>query len=367
MKIKILLLSANPKNTDSLRLSEEFRGIKESIKISKYRESFDIVRGEAVRVKDLRRLILEVAPHIIHFSGHGENAGIILENEAGRSHLLKGEALGELLSLFESIYCVVLNSCYSESQAKFLKSAVPYVVGMSQQINDKSSIHFSNGFYDALGSNRSIEDSFKFGLNAIKMWQENNKNTQRSFEIEKDEDYEEDIPVLLKGSVIRSLPTLSINKKEVLSNPLLDSIWDNLSPSLQDALALAANAARRKGKDIISTRTLFSALRRMSPDRLPAFFEQIPEDALPKATKNEIEPNINALSDIRLFSHCVQDSLNNLIPKINVDEKLTTEDIFVDIALNGKGKSVRRLRTHGINVNRINEIVKQLGWSIINR
>ena len=150
-------------------------------------------------------------------------------------------------------------------------------------------------------------------------------------------------------------------------NPIINSIWDNLSPSLQDALSLAANAARREGKDIISTRTLFSAMRRLQPDRLSEFFRELPEEALPKSVPEEVSIDAGAFSDIRLFSGCVQDSLNNLVPQTNTREKLSTEDIFLDIARYGKGDSVRQLRTHGISVNRINELVGQLGWSVLNR
>ena len=170
MKVKILLLAANPKSTSNLRLSEEFREIKESIQLSQYRDSFEIYQGDAVRVKDLRRLILEKTPHIIHFSGHGESDGILLENDNGEIHQVRGDILEELFSLFDSINCVILNSCYSIAQAECLGNVVPYIVGMRKSIEDRSSVDFSVGFYDAIASNRSVEDAFKFGVNAIKVW-----------------------------------------------------------------------------------------------------------------------------------------------------------------------------------------------------
>ena len=151
------------------------------------------------------------------------------------------------------------------------------------------------------------------------------------------------------------------------SNPLINTFWNNLSPSLQDALSLAANAARREGKDIISTRTLFAALRRLHPDPLSEFFDQIPSEALPNPVAQDVTADPNALSDIRLFSGCVQDSLSHLTPQAGPDDKLTAKDLFVDIARHGTGESVRRLRTYGIDSNRIDEIVRQLGWSVAER
>jgi hypothetical protein len=52
---KILILSANPKNTNQLRLGEEVREIKAALKQSKNREQFEVVTESALRVNDLRR------------------------------------------------------------------------------------------------------------------------------------------------------------------------------------------------------------------------------------------------------------------------------------------------------------------------
>jgi hypothetical protein len=153
----------------------------------------------------------------------------------------------------------------------------------------------------------------------------------------------------------------------IASNPLISSFWDNLSPSLQDAFSLAANDARRQGKDIISTRTLFAALRQLHPDPLPDFFDQIPSDALPEPVAPEVATDPDALSEIRQFSSCVQNSLDQLTSKSRIGNKLNVEELFVDIARNGTGASVRRLRTHGIDISRIDEIVRQLGWSVSRR
>ena len=170
---------------------------------------------------------------------------------------------------------------------------------------------------------------------------------------------------LLKERLSSGVPKNIVHFKP--SNPLVESFWDSLSPSLQDAIVLASNAARREGKDIISTRTLFAALRRLQPEPLPNLFAEIPSEALPKALSKGISSDMGALSEIRLFSSCVQDSLNHLTPKSSPTDKLAAEDIFVDIARYGTGSSVRRLRTFGIDAGRINEIVRQLGWTVADR
>ena len=55
---KILILTANPKNTDKLRLDEEVREIQAGLERAQKRDQFEIVTRWALRVDDLRRALL---------------------------------------------------------------------------------------------------------------------------------------------------------------------------------------------------------------------------------------------------------------------------------------------------------------------
>ncbi|MFM7788339.1 MAG: CHAT domain-containing protein, partial [Microcystis panniformis] len=137
---RILILSANPKNTAPLRLDEEMREIKEGLRRAKQRDNFVIETGQAVRYRDIRRTILDFEPNIVHFSGHGAGEeGLAFEDETGQVKLVEAQALASLFELFaDQIECVVLNACYSEVQAKAIAEHIPYVVGMSKSIGDKA-------------------------------------------------------------------------------------------------------------------------------------------------------------------------------------------------------------------------------------
>ena len=113
---KILILSANPKDTTKLRLDEEVREIQKALKQSQNREQFQIVTLLAVRIEDLRRALLEHQPTIVHFSGHGSGTeGLALESNFGEMQLVSTESLARLFGLFQSqIQCVLLNACYSQ-------------------------------------------------------------------------------------------------------------------------------------------------------------------------------------------------------------------------------------------------------------
>jgi hypothetical protein len=168
---KILILTANPDNTIHLRLDTEVREIDEGLRLSENRDQFDIKQQWAVRIKDLRRALLKHKPHIVHFCGHGEKNGIMLEDENGRAVVVNPNALSSLFEILsEGIECVLLNACYSKAQAEAISKYIDYVIGMKMEMEDKAAIEFVVGFYDGLGAGKSVEQAFKLGCNAIKKY-----------------------------------------------------------------------------------------------------------------------------------------------------------------------------------------------------
>ncbi|WP_017315665.1 CHAT domain-containing protein [Mastigocladopsis repens] len=166
---KILILSANPKDTNKLRLDEEVREIQAALKRANNREQFEIVTSWAIRVEDLRRALLDHQPTIVHFSGHGSGSnGLALENNSGQTQLVSTESLSKLFKSFqEHIECVLLNACYSEAQAEAIHQHIDYVIGMNRAIGDMAAIEFAVGFYDALLAGRSYSDCFELGCASI--------------------------------------------------------------------------------------------------------------------------------------------------------------------------------------------------------
>ena len=146
------------------------------------------------------------------------------------------------------------------------------------------------------------------------------------------------------------------------SQHLLHQYWDNLDPDLQDAYALAYNQSRRE-EHTIRTSILFAAMLRLKPEPLNALFDLLPKDALPNPTKENNTTKEYILREER----CVTDSLAHIGQRASSKRKLSSQDVFVDIAKHGTGSSVKRLRTHGVSAKEIDQIVKQFGWSVIER
>jgi L-histidine N-alpha-methyltransferase len=170
--MKILILAANPHK--DLNLDREIRDLRGVIQQSRKQEEFEVIDALAVRVQDLQELFLRHKPQIVHFCGHGNGEkGLVFENDKGGEQV-DTAALTELLRLScnaQPIECVVLNACYSESQAEEFSEYIDYVIGMRQEIKDEAAIAFSIGFYRALGYGRPIQECYDYGCNAIQFIQ----------------------------------------------------------------------------------------------------------------------------------------------------------------------------------------------------
>lgn len=169
-KTRIQFLAANPLMTKRLELSIEMKKIKSHLKKARVANNMELSQRCAVTMEKLTQVLLAESPDIVHFAGHGQKEGIILEDDKKNMKNVSGEALRNLFKGFkDTIKCVILNACYSEFQARAIKEHIPYVIGMKTSIPDRAAIAFSTGFYQALGAGESIPAAFDIGLSALKV------------------------------------------------------------------------------------------------------------------------------------------------------------------------------------------------------
>lgn len=168
-KLTILFLAANPLDTQPLQLDAEVRAIDKTLREAQYRDHFRLEQHWALRYDDLPELLLRYNPHIVHFSGHGSASGeLAFTDEAGKSHLVTPESLADLFSILrDNIRCVVLNACYSETQAEGIAKSIDCVVGMTRAVADEAAVKFAAGFYLGLGYGRSVATAFSLGRNRM--------------------------------------------------------------------------------------------------------------------------------------------------------------------------------------------------------
>lgn len=167
-RVRILFLAANPLATSRLALDEEAREITEKLRNSRDREAFDLITRWAVRPGDLLQHLNEHEPQIVHFSGHGSAGGEIVLSDGGDSRPVRPAALTELFRIMkETVRVVVLNACWSVTQAQMIGQHIDHVVGMRQPINDRSATIFAASFYSALGFGRTVGAAFDQGRTSL--------------------------------------------------------------------------------------------------------------------------------------------------------------------------------------------------------
>jgi hypothetical protein len=169
---KILVIAANPRNTDRLRVDEEIREIQQAVREGTERANIDVEIRLAARDRDINQALRQIKPRFVHFAGHGggEEGSFFDEDGSGRSHSIAVDGLVRLFrTAGQTVECAVVNACDTARLARGLSSVVPYVVGMRHPVGDRSAIAFSTGFYQALADGGPVEQAFDSGMNLMMM------------------------------------------------------------------------------------------------------------------------------------------------------------------------------------------------------
>lgn len=161
--ITMLVLASNPLLTDRLTIDAEVRAITERVQLSSGRDRLRIETAWAVRRADLLHHLNLHMPEIVHFSGHGTEAGeIILEGDDGGEAAVSADALTAIFKTFKDrVRLVVLNACYSRMQGAAINRNIDFVIGMNTEVGDESAITFAAALYQAIGFGRSVRDAFE--------------------------------------------------------------------------------------------------------------------------------------------------------------------------------------------------------------
>ena len=160
----LLILAANPIDTERLRLDQEVKLIEARLDEAETGRRYRVEAKWAVSSDELSKYLLKYEPTIVHFSGHGSPTGeIVLENANGRAEPVPARALAALFKELKGTETIVLNACYSLEQATALADVVPQVIGMARAIGDDSALRFAAGFYRGLAWGKDYATAFRLG------------------------------------------------------------------------------------------------------------------------------------------------------------------------------------------------------------
>jgi hypothetical protein len=166
--VTVLYLSANPLETDRLRVEADLREIREELRRGLVSHLRIEGRG-AVRTRDITDALLNIRPRIVHFSGHGaEDGRLYLERDGGHSILVTPRALAALFrQVANDVTCVIVSACSTAALAEAIVEHIDYVIAMRDVLPDRAAIAFSIGFYQALAAGKPVEEAFDFGRTQI--------------------------------------------------------------------------------------------------------------------------------------------------------------------------------------------------------
>ncbi len=400
-RVKVLYLVSNPAEQDRLALHEESRTITAMIRASEHRDALELIPAWAVRPGDLQQLLLQHKPHVVHYSGHGTRGGpagntspgapsprrdmvardiapvdqLMLMGDGGYAQPVSKAALVDLFTVLkDNVHLVLLSACHSESIAESLAEVVPCTIGMSGSVSDEAAIAFAAAFYQALGFGRDIRQAFELGKIALMNLRAPAGQIPRLFTRKGASDPSN---IVLAGPSLGRYPGNAQapsfgaeHPPDSIGDPgnLLHVMWDYLDENLQDAFSLAYDKKRRQGGNRISTKDFFQALVRLEDESVKTLIHSMPAQALPDPIDAAVPKESRlVLEESPLLSDCVADSLEHFRGLTTLPRKISSVDMFVDIAKHGHGESVSRLRQHGVGKKEIEERVSKLGLPVLRR
>lgn len=145
----------------------------------------------------------------------------------------------------------------------------------------------------------------------------------------------------------------------------LRALWDRMTPELRKAFSVAYNENRRAGDPGIQTRDLFAAMLRVPGVQVTQIVNEIPQTALPEAVQGPVVERPYIVEERPWLSHCVASSVRRLRRALPEGRHLTAADVFADIAKNGSGESVAKLREHKIGPREIDRILLEKGIDVV--
>ena len=161
-EVAVLFLASSPDDLEPLRLDKETREIEKRVRASDFRDSIYFRPRMARQLTDLLDDFNEFRPAILHFSGHGNDAGLAFEDESGSIQALDNSMLGRLLEAAGGgVRLIIFNSCDSSAQAKVAIDYVDLAIGMDSALDDEDAKVFAGQFYNSLGFGRSVGDAFR--------------------------------------------------------------------------------------------------------------------------------------------------------------------------------------------------------------
>lgn len=164
----VVCLSTNPHR--DLRTDVEYRAILNVYKRSENKSKLVLENLVAATVNDLLDSLNESKPMIVHFSGHGDEGSVLLDDEHGGPGVaVDFDLLKQALEATDNPpKIIVLNSCLGAVNGREILGKVQHVVAMKGSIGDEAAAVFGGRFYAAVFGGQSISTAVNQAKVALK-------------------------------------------------------------------------------------------------------------------------------------------------------------------------------------------------------
>lgn len=166
LKPVIVLAFANDHsgNESYLNLKRERNGIEQMLLNARQNSWCDLVIEPDATADDIFALFnrADLKERIVafHYAGHAGKQGLHLQTDGVANKIATAEGMAQLMKS-QPLQLVFLNGCLTQNQYTELQKAnIPNIIYTNQSIEDNAATDFAIHFYEALGNNRSIADSF---------------------------------------------------------------------------------------------------------------------------------------------------------------------------------------------------------------
>ncbi len=183
--LRVLALIASPKDLPPLDIERELANLNAALENLRQRDLVVVEPLLHPTAAALQQHLRRQDYHILHFVGHGGfdpasgDGMVMLEDEAGRSRMIKGAHLGTLLHDHRPLRLAVLNACeaargsrvapFAGTAQSLVQQGIPAVIAMQFNISDEAAIVFSREFYGALADNYPVDAALAEARKAISL------------------------------------------------------------------------------------------------------------------------------------------------------------------------------------------------------
>lgn len=171
-ELRLLYLTSNPGM--NLRVDAEVGRVQRAVCGTLHRDYVEIELRPAATPQDLLDGLNDLRPHVVHFSGHGGDGAVVMDNgdvaEPQEWEVSIDRLDRSLGAVDRPPVLLVLNACDTvDGISDEVLSAVPLVIAMADSVLDEAAALFATQFYSAVASGQSVNNAYKQGVLAVEM------------------------------------------------------------------------------------------------------------------------------------------------------------------------------------------------------